>query len=68
MDATTTAIFASAGVSPSTLTTFLTTVFNQGISFMIYTFQTVWPYLLVLALIGVIIGIAYGALRLSRRA
>jgi len=68
MDATTTAIFASAGVNPSTLTTFLSTIFNQGISFMIYVFETVWAYLLVLGLIGVIVGIAYGALRLTRRA
>lgn len=68
MDATTTAVFASAGVTPSTLTNFLNTVFNQGISFMIYVFQTVWPYLLILGLISVIVGIAYGALRLARRA
>jgi len=68
MDATTTAVFAAAGVTPSTLTTFLTTVFNQGISFMIYVFETVWPFLLVLGLISVIVGIAYGALRLTRRA
>lgn len=68
MDATTSLIFSNAGISPTMLTTFLGTIFNQCISFMIYTFETVWPYLLVLALIGVIVGIAFGALHLTRRA
>lgn len=68
MDATTTAIFNSVGISGTTLNTFLSTIFGQSVSFMIYTFQAVWPYLLVLGLIGVIVGIAFGALHLTRRA
>ena len=66
MDATTT--LATVGISASTITTFLNTLFNQAINIMIYTFQMVWPYLLVLGIIGVVIGIAYGALRLTKRA
>jgi len=66
MDATTT--LATVGISASTITTFLNTLFNQAINIMIYTFQMVWPYLLVLGIIGVVIGIAYGALHLTRRA
>jgi len=66
MDATTTAVFASAGVTPSTLTGFLQVVFNQALLFMIYIVETVWPFLLVLGLIGVIIGIAYAMLHKGR--
>lgn len=66
MDATTTAVFASAGVSPSTLTNFLQTVFNQALLFLIYTIELVWPFLLVLGLIGVIVGIAYAMLHRHR--
>ena len=66
MDATTT--LATVGISAGTITTFLNTLFNQAINIMIYTFQMVWPYLLVLGIIGVVIGIAYGALHLTRRA
>jgi len=68
MGATTTAVFTAVGISATDLTTFLSTVFGQAVHFMIYVFETVWPYLLVLGLIGVIIGIAFAALRLGRRA
>jgi len=66
MDATTTAVFSSVGLSPSTLTTFLQVVFNQALLFMIYILETVWPFLLVLGLIGVIVGIAYAMLHRHR--
>lgn len=68
MDATTTAIFAATGVSSSTLQSFLNTMFSNGISFMIYVFTLIVPYLLVIGLIGLIIGLVYAVIHLFRRA
>jgi len=68
MDATTTAIFAATGVASSTLTNFLNTMFSQGISFMLYVFGLMVPYLLVIGLIGMIIGLVYVVINLFRRA
>jgi len=66
MDATTTAVFTSVGISATTLTAFLSTVFNQALLFLIWTLETIWPFLLVLGLVGVIIGIAYAMLHRHR--
>jgi len=59
MDATTTAIFTATGISATQITAFLSSVFGQGLSFGIYVVETVWPYVLVAALL-------YTAFRVGR--
>jgi len=66
MDATTTAVFASAGVNPSVLTGFLSTIWNQALLFLIYAVETIWPFLLVAGLIALFISVAYRMLRMHR--
>jgi len=51
MDATTTALFTAAGVDPSTVQTFLSTVFGQGLHFFIYMMEYVWPFILIIGLV-----------------
>jgi len=67
MDATTTAIFTATGISASSLTAFLQTIFGQALSFAIYVVETTWPFWLVLGLILVIIGVGRGMMHLNRR-
>jgi hypothetical protein len=59
MDATTTAVFNATGIDASTLTTFLQTIFGQALSFSIYVIETIWPFLLVVMLFGILVGIGY---------
>lgn len=66
MDATTTAVFNSVGISASTLTGFLQTIFGQALSFTIYVVETIWPFLLVLMLVSIIIGVGYAMMHRRR--
>jgi hypothetical protein len=59
MDATTTAVFNATGISATSLTTFLQTIFGQALSFSIYVIETIWPFLLVVMLFGILVGIGY---------
>jgi len=64
MDATTTTIFANVGLSASTLTAFLSNLFSQSLSFLIYTFETLWPFWLVIGLISLIVGVGFAIMHL----
>jgi len=64
MDATTTAVFTSVGISASTLTGFLSTIWNQALLFFIYAVETIWPFLLVAGLLALFVGVAYRMLRM----
>lgn len=61
-------IFSAVGVSSTTISTFLNTMFETGINFMIYVFQMIVPYLLVIGLIGLVIGLIYSVIYLFKRA
>jgi len=66
LDATTTAVFASVGVTPTSLYTMLQTMIGMAISFGIWLIELSFPFLLVLAFIGVIIGLVYAFLHFGK--
>jgi len=51
VDATTTAVLASVGVSSTTLYTFLTLIFSQALSVGIWLVEAIWPFLLVVGIL-----------------
>jgi len=67
MDATTTAIFANVGISASSITGLMSTLFGQALSFTIYVMGVIWPYLLVIGLVYTVIKLVYKALGMSHR-
>lgn len=58
LDATTSAAFTSAGISATGLYSFLTGLFGQGYSFALWIIQAIWPFLLVIGVLGVFYAIA----------
>lgn len=51
IDATTTAVLASVGVTGTTLYSFLQNIFSQGLSVGIWLVQAIWPFLLVAGIV-----------------
>lgn len=58
LGATTTAVFASVGLSASDIYTIFTGLIGTGVGFMLWLIQVVWPFLLVLAFLSLMYGIA----------
>lgn len=58
LDATTTAVLSSVGVSGSTLYGFLTTIFGQALNVGIWLVQAVWPFLLVAGILVLFVKVA----------
>jgi len=58
LDATTTAVFTAVGISASSIYAVFLNLVGIGISFILWLMQVAWPFLLVLAFIGMLFGIA----------
>lgn len=59
-------VFAFTGVSSGTTTGFLQTLFNQALLFLLYILVAIWPFLLILGLIVVVVGIVYAIMHRHR--
>lgn len=68
MDASTTAAFASAGVSASSVYSLMQYVFGTGLSVALWLIKAAVPFLFVLAAIGVLLSIGFSIFRFFRRA
>jgi hypothetical protein len=66
LDATTTAAFSAAGISPTTLYTWVQYMFSYSISVGIWIFEAMLPFLLILAFIGILTGIVFAIVRWGR--
>jgi hypothetical protein len=66
LDATTTAVFDSVGITATSLYTMLQTLIGMSISFGIWLIELTFPFLLVLAFIGVIVGLVYAFLHFGK--
>jgi len=51
LDATTTAVFASTGLSASTIYNVFSALVGSAVAFLLWMIQVAWPYLLVIAFI-----------------
>jgi len=51
LDATTTAVFASIGINPSTVYSVFTALVSTTVSFLLWLVQVTWPFLLGILLI-----------------
>jgi len=51
LDATTTAVFSSVGLSASTIYSTFTGLIGTAVSFMLWMIQVAWPFMLVIAFI-----------------
>jgi len=58
VDATTSAVLASVGVSGSTLYAFLVAIFGQALSVGIWLVQAIWPFLLVAGILTLFVKVA----------
>jgi len=58
LDATTTSVLASVGVTGTTLYSFLTTIFSQALSVGIWLVQAIWPFLLVVGILVLFVKVA----------
>lgn len=58
LDATTTAVLSSVGVTGSTLYAFFTTIFGQALSVGIWLVQAIWPFLLVVGILVLFVKVA----------
>jgi len=58
LDATTTAVFASTGVSASGVYNVMTSLISMSVSFGLWLIQVTWPFMLVIAFIYLIKSIA----------
>jgi len=58
IDATTTAVLSSVGVSGSTLYGFFTNIFSQALSVGIWLVQAIWPFLLVVGILVLFVKVA----------
>jgi len=58
LDATTTAVLSSVGVSGASLYTFLTTLFSQALSVGLWLVQAIWPFLLVVGILVLFVKVA----------
>lgn len=58
LDATTTSVLASVGVSGATLYGFFTTIFGQALSVGIWLVEAVWPFLLVVGILVLFVAVA----------
>lgn len=66
LDASTTAVFASVGISATTIYDVITGLIGTSVSFGLWLIQVAWPFLLVLGFIGLVVGFAYRFLRFGR--
>jgi len=66
LDATTTAAFNSAGISAQGLYDWLTGLFGQGYAVMLWILEAIFPFLLVIGIVGVFLGIIYAMLHMHR--
>jgi len=66
LDATTTAAFAAAGVTPSVLYSWVQYMFSYSISVGIWIFQALLPFWLILAFIGLLVGVVYTIVRFGK--
>jgi len=66
LDATSSAAFASAGVSASSLYTWTSGLFGQGYALLLWITQAIFPFLLVIGVVGVFLGIVYAMLHMNR--
>lgn len=66
MGTSTEAVFTAVGIDSSVFTDFLSAIFGQTVNFGLDVLEIVWPFLLVLALLSIIIGICYAALHRRR--
>jgi len=58
MDATTTAVLSSVGVTGGTLYSFFTTIFGQALNVGLWLVQAIWPFLLVIGIIVLFVKVA----------
>jgi len=58
LDATTSAVLASTGVSGSTLYSFLQVIFGQALNVGIWLVEAIWPFLLVVGIIALFVKVA----------
>lgn len=58
LDASTTAVLSAAGVTGTTLYTFLTTLFSQALSVGLWVVQAIWPFLLVVGILVLFVKVA----------
>jgi len=58
LDATTTAVFASVGISASTIYNFFVLIFNQALVVGLWLVQAIWPFLLVVGIIVLFVKVA----------
>jgi hypothetical protein len=58
MLATTTALYGAVSVSTSTASSFIWTMLNTPLMFVIWALKLIWPFLLVLGLVGLLLSIA----------
>jgi hypothetical protein len=58
LDATTSAVLLSVGVSGATLYSFLATIFGQALSVGIWLVEAIWPFLLVVGILVLFVSVA----------
>lgn len=58
LSATTTAVFASVGITASSTYPIFTGLIGTGVGFILWLIQVVWPFLLVLAFLSLMYGLA----------
>jgi hypothetical protein len=58
LNATTTAIFSSVGIVPGDIYSVFVSLIGQAVSFGLWLIQVAWPFLLAIALISVLWGLA----------
>jgi len=66
LGATTTAIFTAVGLDASSIYNTFTSLIGSAVSFGLWVIQVSWPFLLVIAFIYVIWGLATKYLRFGR--
>jgi len=66
LNATTTAVFASTGLSATTIYNLFVGLIGTAVDFVLWMVQVYWPFLLVLAFIGLVWGLAKRFLGMGR--
>ena len=66
LDATTTAAFNAAGISASTLYTWVQYMFSYSVSVGIWIFEALLPFWLIIAFIGLLAGVVYAITRFGK--
>lgn len=66
LDATTSAVLASVGVSGPTLYSFFTGIFGQALAVGIWLVQAIWPFLLVAGILVLFVKVAGKMLHWNR--